>query len=204
MPQQGNRAYFGIVAAFKVRNSNTGASATVTMFDLGYTLISSGADSFAPEDGSNRRRGLGSGYIATLRFPTLEPTATYIPGVKIGDSDSDFFSGADCSYISNPSGKSGRLGGGYGQIFNISVPIKNTTSSARKFRIFIGSNGGNSYPFVLYGNSIASYTASAPHHQYVDVIETDYIASNATTTVTFQTVITALASAPYVIGARIV
>ena len=83
---------------------------------------------------------------------------------------------------------------------NITIPIKNVTGSAREFRIFIGSIGGDSYPFVNYAGGIVKYTEAAEYDNYRDVIETDSIANNATTSVQFSTVITSLAAAPYIIG----
>lgn len=195
---------YGFVARVSVTNSNTSAAATVTMFDLAYITDSSSASAFATADpaSTKRRRGLGKGFYATLKFPTLSPTNTNGCGITIA-SDTDFFSGADCSDIVDPSGAvSGYLAGAYGQQFSVTIPIKNTTGTARKFRIFIGSRGGNSFPFVSFGSGIASYTTAAAAFTYRDVIETDTIANGASASVTFSTVVTALASTPYLIGAR--
>lgn len=195
---------FGFVARANVTNSNTSAAATVTMFDLAYITNSSSASAFATADATStqRRRGLGKGFYATLQFPTLSPTNTNGSGITIAAS-TDFFSGADCSTIVDPSGvTTGCLAGAYGQQFSITIPIKNTTGTARKFRIFIGSRGGNSFPFVSFGSGIASYTTAAAAFTYRDVIETDSIANGASASVKFSTVVTALASTPYLIGAR--
>lgn len=193
---------FGIVARVNIVKSGTSTAATVTMFDLAYTSNSGGASAFAEADAltSKRARGKGAGFYATLSFPTVAPTAGTSCGYKIASTDS-FFSGAECSNINDPSGiTSGLLRGAYGQQLNITLPIKNVTGTARKFRVFIGSHGGNSFPFVNYAGGIAKYTSAAAYYSYRDVIETDSIANGATTSVQFSTVVTALASAPYFIG----
>lgn len=199
-----NRNNFGIIARVNVTNSNTSAAATVTMFDLAYISNSGGGTAFATPDpaSSKRLRGLGKGFYAYLQFPTLTPTNTTGCGITIA-AKTDFFSGDDCSYITDPSGAfSDLLAGAYGQQYNITVPIKNTTGTTRKFRIFIGSRGGNCFPFVNFGNGIASYKSAAAALHYRDVIETDSIGNGATTSISFSTVVTALASTPYLIGAR--
>jgi len=93
-----------------------------------------------------------------MTFPVLSPTTSAGHACSIGATSSSF-SGAECSYITDPSGStSGPLQGAFGQQLNITIPIKNVTGSARKFRIFIGSIGEGSYPFVNYAGGISYYT----------------------------------------------
>ena len=137
-----------------------------------------------------------------INYPTISPGINNAKGYKIADSMS-FFSGGECSVINDVSGAaSGLLEGAYGQQLDITLPIKNLTGSARKFRIFIGSRGGSSFPFVFHAGGIAKYLTGIPAYQYVDVIESGYIANGSTTSIQFSTVVTALASTPYVIGVR--
>lgn len=84
------------------------------------------------------------------------------------------------------------------------MSICNTTGVTRKFRIYIGSNGGNCFPFVYFGGDIVYYTVCNQERKnfYTDVIETGSIAPGKTESVAFSTVVTAMAATPYVIGAR--
>lgn len=93
------------------------------------------------------------------------------------------------------------LKGAYGQIMNIKLPITNNTSSSRRFKVFIGSIGGYSFPFVYMNNDFAMYSY-IDKFKYVDVIQTGNIGANSTATVSFTTVIPAVSSTPYVIGVR--
>lgn len=195
---------FAIVARVNITKSGTSTVASVTMYDLAYITNSGNATAFAAADPSTtlRARGKGAGFYATLNFPVVAPTVGTPKGYKFA-ATSGFFSGAECSNIIDPSGStSGPLEGGVGQQFFVTIPVKNTTGSARKFRIFIGSNGGYSYPFVNFLGETAKYTNGAEDHNYFDVIETDMIANGATATIQFSTVVTALASTPYFVGVR--
>lgn len=202
----GSNYNFGVVARVNIVNSRTSAPATVTMFDLAYESKSDSATAFATAESMStmRRRGKGVGFYATVNFPTISPTNTSGIGFKIATS-TDFFSGNDCSYITDPSNEaSGLLEGAYGQQFYVTMSICNTTGVTRKFRIFIGSNGGNCFPFVNLGDEIVCYTTCNRERKnfYTDVIETGSIAPGKTESVSFSSVVTAMAATPYVIGAR--
>lgn len=199
---------FGVVARVNIVRSGTNTSAGVTLYDLAYVSNSGGATAFAAAESradTLRTRGKGAGYYAAITFPVAAPTDTNGVGCSIAASG-DSFLGADCSYIidgCNDENTSGRLEGAYGQQFNITIPIKNTTGSARKFKIYIGSRGDHSFPFVNFAGGIAKYLTPSEAMTYVDVIETDTIANGSTVNVNFSTVVTALASTPYFIGVRI-
>ena len=205
---------FGVVARATIVRSGTSTPASVTLMDLAYINDSGSASSFADEDptSTKRARGLGSGFYTSITFPTLIPTSSNCVGCTIASKEvvgvdntyDDSFSGADCSYITDPSNKTtGPLQGGFGQQYYITIPIKNTTGITRKFRIVIGSRGGQHYPFVNFAGGIA-YSGPYDYTKYVDVIETDMIADGSTTTISFSTVIPAMSNTPYYIGVRAV
>lgn len=200
-----NNRNFGIVARVKIVKNGTTTASSVTLYDLAYTTNSGGAQSIATAESysdTKRPRGKGNGYYTALTFPVVTPTDTNGVGYTFGSS-TDSFSGADIVYITDGSGQaSGLLEGAYGQQFYITIPIKNTTNTARKFRIYIGSRGGYAFPFVNFAGSIAKYTSRIASMNYVDIIETDTIASGNTVNISFSTVITAMASAPYFVGIR--
>jgi len=162
---------------------------------------------------SKRARGKGAGFYTTIQFPQLAPTNTNGVGctiaskyvATISNTYNDSFNGVDCSYITDPSGSTtGYLQGAFGQQFQITIPIKNTTGTARKFRIMIGSRGGVAYPFVNFNGGVAKYIKSISAMTYVDVIETDMIPNGNSAIITLSTVITSMANGPYFIGARTV
>lgn len=202
-----NNYNFGVVARLNIVKSGTSTAAGVTLYDLAYVSNSSGATGFATAESyaaTKRTRGKGAGYYTVITFPTVSPTNADGVGYTIAASN-DSFSGADCSVITDGSGQaSGVLEGAYGQQYNITIPIKNTTGSACKFRIYIGSRGGYAFPFVNFAGGIAKYTSAISSMQYVDVIETDTIASGSTASINFSTVVTAMAATPYFIGVRTV
>ena len=196
---------FGIVARATIVRSGTSTPAGVTIWDLAYidSSKSGNATGFATKEGTTKARGSGAGFYTTINAPTLSPTnSTNGVGFTIG-ADTDTFNGNDCSYITDPSGAtSGRLAGAYGQQFYVNLPIHNSSSSAQTYRIFIGSTGGGSFPFVYLNGSIAKLTGNAiDAFKYIDVIE-ETVPANQTKTVSFSTVVAAMASTPYVIGAR--
>lgn len=209
----GNNHHFGIVARANIVRSGTSTSASVTLYDLAYFTNSGSANSFATAEplSKKRARGKGSGFYTTIQFPQLSPTNTDGVGYTIAskyvaavpDTYNDSFNGVDCSYITDPSGSTtGYLQGAFGQQFQITIPIKNTTGVARKFRIIIGSRGGKAFPFVNYNGGFAKYDPAIDKMTYVDVIETDTIPNNGMTTITFSTLVTAMSSSPYFIGVR--
>jgi hypothetical protein len=197
-----NNGVWGIVARLRIERSGTTTAASVTLTDFAYVSNSGNANSWATADGSTRRRGLANGFYTNLSF-TLAPSNTNGIGVRLGKiSDSSFNGSAEMANITDPSGScSGRLEGCYGQQLNVTATIRNATATARKFRIFLGSIGGNSVPFCYFGN-ITKATTGRGANTYTEIIETANIAVNATEVITFTTVVPATAAAPYVIGAK--
>ncbi len=194
---------FGIVARITVVKNGTTTPAPVTLWDLVYTSNSGGGSAFATADPTStlRARGKGAGFYTTVTCPSITPLDTNGIGITLGAS-SDTFLGNDCSTITDPSGStSGKLQGAYGQQFSVTVPIKNSSSTSKTYRIFIGSIGGGSYPFVNYAGTTVKYTSKVTAFKFVDVLE-QVVPANTTTNVTFSMVITAMASTPYVVGVR--
>lgn len=201
-----NNYVFGILARLKVTNSNTGALATVGLYDLAYRTNDSGATSFAPYVAPHLR-GSGNGYYTTVSLNPMSPPANKSGGIAYTLAASfDSLNGQDCAYITGASGSpSGKLEGCYGQQLIVTLPIKNTTDKARKFRIFVGTQATGKYstlyPFVsIGGNSVAPGTTIAPG-LFRDVIETDLIGVGATLNTSFTTAVPAVSSTPYIIGA---
>lgn len=198
--------HFGIVARINIVKKGTTNSASVVLYDLAYFSNSGNAQYFATADPADtkRARGKGNGFYVTIDLPTVAPTNTNGVGYSIAAA-SDAFGGVDCAYITDPSGStSGRFQGAYGQQFQITIPIKNNTGTARKFRIYIGSRGGDAFPFVYFAKGIVKYNDRMTYYVYKDVIETDVIPNGSTIPVTFSTVVTAMAATPYFIGVRTV
>lgn len=193
---------FGIIARVKITNVSTGANAGVTLYDLAYISNSGGGTSLAEKEGDTKARGKGAGYVVNITFPTMSPDAGGYYGYILGKT-TDSMSGADCVPITDPeTGVATLLAGAYGEVLKIRIPIKNSTGAARKFRIYIGSIGGAACPFAYYGGAFARYSSTNAAGTYIDVIETDTIANGSTSIIEFTTVVTAVASTPYIIGVR--
>ena len=172
---------------------------------MAYTSNSGGGTAFATADPLSTLRAIGSGagFYATITCPTITPSSTNGTGVTLA-ATGDTFGGNDCSYITDPSGStSGRLEGAFGQQLSITVPIKNTGSTSKTYGIFIGSIGGGWYLYVNYVGSSVKYTDRVSDNKYIDVLE-QAVSGNTTTSVTFSTVVPAMASTPYVVGVRTV
>lgn len=201
----------GIVARLNITKENGAAIDTgLTLFDLAYQKDSGGASGFAPaEDYATtlRLRGLGNGFYTTINAPTLTPTdVANGVGFTIGAA-SDTFRGMDCSYI-NADGNlpSGRLPGAYGQQFNVTVPVRNNATTLKTFRIYIGSLGGASCPFIYFNNETFSHGVidgdpDEPKFLFRDMLQVA-IPAGTTQNINFTTVIPASTSAPYAICAR--
>lgn len=201
---------FGIVARVNiVRKDNASVPAKITIFDLAYRLNESSANSFALTDPATelRRRGQGKGFYCTMTFPTTAPTNTTGIGYSYAATANTFFGGKELPFIQDAGGSAaatGNLEGGYGMQFNITIPIRNSTSTNQTYRIFIGSRAGNCIPFVNFNGDFAKYNnIIRDGFKYSDVIETDVIAPGQTKSYTFSTVVPALSDTPYMVGVRI-
>lgn len=197
---------YGIIAKLTITNKETMAAASATLFDIAYISNSGGATSCAPNTDSKnkRRRGHGDGFFQTVEFePIIFSSDTREKSYSIAGVEDTIFAGADCSYIIDDSGVvSGYLYGGYGQIFSVKLSIINNLSTAKNFKVFIGSHGGKTMPFVYMGSDLANYnTRFAEAGQYTDVIETGLVAPNTKIDLEFSTVVPAASGAPLVIGA---
>lgn len=204
---------YGIIARISITKTDgsaiPAANSGATLWDLAYLSKSDSAIKFAMADNlsTKRARGRGAGFYVTINAPTLSPTNADGVGFWIGASD-DNFSGADCSQITDyaPSDRgntSGRLQGAYGQQFNISVPIRNIFSTIKTFRIMIGTMATEGSPFAYYNGDVAYYTGLYSNKYFIDVMEVT-VSANATSTVTFTTVVPNCTSTSYLIGARTV
>ena len=200
-----NNYIYGVIARINITNTS-GATASAVFYDLAYISNSGGATAAAATSGSTRR-GKAPSHYTTINFATVTPpTGANGVGYSIGASF-DVLNGADLAYITDESRQaSGILEGAFGQQLIVHLPIKNTTGTARNFRIFIGTlaNPGFSFPFASIGGSSTVCTSYTNQGLYRDVIDTGSIANNATTTVSFTTAIPAVSSTPYVIGVRAV
>ncbi|MFB9329180.1 hypothetical protein ACFFSY_24865 [Paenibacillus aurantiacus] len=207
-------ANFGIVARTNVTKKGTSTAASAIFYDIAYKdpAKSGNASAYATADPSSslRKRGLGNGYYTTLRLPVISPTeSTNGIAFKFG-ATGDSFNGADMPYItddapSTAGNTSGNVAGSYGQQFDISFVVQNTTSVARSFRVYAGSIGGTSYPFTYMGGNMSyypTYSSGAPGFYFKDIIDTGVLQPGASTTVSFFYTVPAMSSAPNVIGVR--
>lgn len=197
---------FGVVARASIKRKNTSTSASAVLYDIAYTNRSDTATAFATAS-SGKHRGTGNGYYQYVTFDEIVfgNESTY-KGYMFAANDS-VFGGSECSTIYDSStGTSSNLVGGYGQIFNITMKIKNNTNFQRTFNVFVGSMGGVGIPFVNIGSDIVYRTGYTQEeqsgHYYNDVIRTGPIAANSSETLGFSMVIPAVSSTAFVIGAR--
>ncbi|MGG0824246.1 hypothetical protein ABE099_15385 [Paenibacillus turicensis] len=203
-----NNGVFGIIARVSVTNAQNNTDASVTFWDLAYISNSGNGNAAATVDGSNRVRGIGQGgYWNTTKFDALASTDSkgkYYTLAAAGDT----FNGVDVPWVADYSGgASGGVLGNYGQQINITLPIRNTSSSSRKFQIFIGSSGGSLFPCFYYkgiGYRYSPYNqwGNVPGWYGLDILELE-VGGSSTVSESFQVVVPAVSSTPLAIGARI-
>ena len=208
-----NDNVFGIIGRINITHTSV-SPAPETLHDVAYIANPSGAGEFAEIQGSgsdpgSKRRGFAnSGFWQTMNFHTLSPNDLNGSFYTISKYDATF-SGEDLVQINDPSGAtSGGLAGSYGCQININLKIHNTDPIARNFRIYLASRGGLCFPCFHYNNGRFRFGARGtwghiPAFQAIDIIEVN-INRNVTMTVPFQIVVPAVASTPYVIGARLI
>ena len=203
-----NNGVFGVIARLNVTNNSTGSAASATLYDLAWVSNSGGASQVADPDGTGRPRGIAStGYWNTINFATITPANQYGTYYTLA-SPSDTFSGADVPYVSDPSGRASNYAwGNYGAQMNISLPIYNSSSSTRTFRIYVGSTGGGFFPAFYYKGTGYRYSppgkwGNIEHHDALDILEVQ-VGANTTVTETFQVVVPAVSNAPLCVGARL-
>jgi hypothetical protein len=190
---------FGVVASMNITNPS-GTSASAVLYDLAYINNYSAADTFALTVGGEKR-GLGDSYKTTYNFPAISPTDKAGFAYQISSFD-DSFNGGDLTAIVDKAGDlPERLTGSYGQLLTINLPIHNSGTVDKNYYIFIGSNGGTSFPLIKLNETYARYDWIKSGN-FVDIINTGIIPADTTRIVEFTLVIPALSSTPYVIGAH--
>lgn len=189
---------FGVVARLNVVNSSTLASASAVLWDLVYTSDSSGGTAQAELSGG-KQNGYGSvGSYNYLNFPTIAPTTTNGLTFSIG-YNGDNFGSLDIVPVTGAS--SGRIEGSYGSQFYITMPIQNTDSVSRTFRVFLGDTGGFLFPVVNGYGGVVAYKDWVSAGTYVDVVDVT-IPGSTTQTINFTVMFGAIGAAPIKIGAR--
>jgi hypothetical protein len=134
-----NAASFGIIARLKITDLS-GNPKSAYLYDLAYISNSGGAHSIASTDGTQRRRGVANtGYWAEINFAALAPTNEHGLYYLLA-APGDTFNGTDMPYINDPGGTvSGPLEGNYGQQIQITLPIRNS-STTEDFNLNFESN----------------------------------------------------------------
>jgi len=197
--------HYGYVAYVSITNSSGNPMGAV-FYDLAYNTNSSGATMCASIE-KGGKRGLGVKFTTTVNLNTITMTASNMVGglACTFGGITDTFSGTDRAYITDGSGATtGYLNGCFGQVLDITMPIKNTTGVSRSFYIYYGSivqPKGFSFPLVVLGNKIAKYIW-IKGGEYVDVIDTGPIDNTKTKTINFKAVIPGVSMTLIAIGVR--
>lgn len=189
---------FGVFAGLSVVQENTSFPTSAVLWDLAYVSNSAGGTAQASLSGAKQNGYSSIGSYNYLNFPSVSPTTTNRLAFNIG-YNSDSFGGTDLAYVNGVS--SGRVEGSYASQFYISMPVKNTDTVSRTFRVFLGGTGGFIFPVVNgYGGVIAKKDWTSPF-RYVDVVDIQ-IPAGQTQTVNFTVMFGAIGAAPIFIGAR--
>lgn len=206
---------WGYVARLSITNNATGTNASADLYDIAYkTSPAASLTTWAAKDpgSTTKRRGYAtSGYYwCTVTANTINMTSSSTPQViSFGASSSSMSNlcGVEVPTI-DPSGQAGgRLEGNYGVQHHFTIPVKNTTSSAMKIRLFAGNQGaGGSCTAQIAFNGFGGQTGGCSNlwasiGQSADLIE-DTIPAGQTATYTLQLVIPAGTCAPYALGVR--
>lgn len=209
----GNGAPFGIIASVDIKFSD-GTNAPASLYDIAYisSAYADNAHSYAPNDAAStlRKRGYATtgyfNYLTMNQFNISDTNYTSAHAFQIGQQG-DGVGTMDCPYITDPSdySRSGYLAGAFGCQQYLTIPIKNSSSSSRKIRLFAGNTNTSDVYFNAYGygGNTAPTTALLAGNHYYDIFE-DTLAAGASVTYTFQFVIAGGGSAPTTIGVRVV
>lgn len=191
---------YGIMAALSVTDV-IGRPAYGVVEDIAYIYNKYSAQEYAAEDGSvSGVRGLGRSYQKKLEFESLVVSDNNYSAFSIGAKD-DSFRGSDLVTLLNPNGQTKNvLEGSYGEIMTIVIPVTNRYKDNQNFGIFIGSTGGNSYPFVRLNNQNSFISVPVKPFTAYDMVQTGEIKLGSKKTITFTLVIPALSSTPLLIG----
>lgn len=197
----GSNYVYGVVARASIKQASNGATAAAFLYDIAYRLASNVGNAVAfSAFNTSKQRGTGDGYYQYVEFDDIVfGTETTYKGFSFGHRDS-VFEGVECSTITEPStNRTYLLEGGYGQMFYIKMKIVNKSGASKRFKIFMGSEGGSSFPFVMLGTGLTT-DSYVPAYCYSDVILTDIVANGGYTEVEFSMVIPAVSATPYIIG----
>ncbi|MFC4775815.1 hypothetical protein ACFO9Q_03355 [Paenibacillus sp. GCM10023252] len=197
---------FGIIAKTNVTNNSTSAAASASFYDVAWVNSYIGATGYAAKKSATMRRGKGPTYYNTISLAAISPSDS-VNGVAYQICGSTDYPGVfgtdDLVYITDPAGVcSGLNHGSYGQQMAVTLKVKNTYSTAKNFKIYMGKTGpGFSFPLINMAGVSLSYKWKAGN-TYVDMIDTGSVPANSEVTVSFFLVIPAVSSTPFVIGAR--
>lgn len=192
-------AHFGVVARLNITITGTSTPASAVIWDLAYQTNSGGATAQA-DPVTSRQSGYSSiGSYNYLNFPSVSPTTNDGLMYHFG-YNTDSFGGSDLVDVTG--NVSGKVEGSYGSQFNVTIPVHNSFSTPRTFRVFLGSTGGPSFPVVNgYAGVIAKREWVTPHYS-VDLIDAT-INPGATETINFTLMMAAMSASPYIFGARV-
>ena len=191
---------FGVISKINITDTD-GSPVEAEIEDIVYAQSSNAELIDHAIENLNRRSGIGYGYKSMIDFGTVGISGAKDVAYKLACKDS-CFNGKERPYINAWQGNiNGLLEGGYGQIFSISIAIRNDTGKPASFAIYLGSNGGNAFPLIYYRGDIIGYKWLKPF-RYLDVIRTEMLPVSGVKQINFKLVIPAMTSAPYVIGIR--
>lgn len=192
---------FGFLGLTNVTDSG-GNVASAVFYDLAWTADSSGAIEFADSKNPTFRRGKGTSFYNTFYFDPVTPMDGH--GVQYTILGSVDFQGVfgtdDLVWITDPTKPSGLLEGGFGQQHHINMTVTNNTGTGGFFNIFIGHNG----PATLFGfvNFNGVSITQDWLQGYKDVIQTSWLAHNASENISFFLAVPGMSETPVIIGAR--
>lgn len=190
---------YGIIADLSITDAK-GEPAKALLKDLAYDEKSNWVFKYAAPDGSSRNRGVGESFQNIITFNPVKISDKNYCAYSIGASN-DSLKGQDLLKIKDSgSNNDGLLAGSYGQLITINLPIRNNYRRDQNFGIFIGSIGGNCYPFVKLKEKTSFVSLPVKPFVAYDMIQTGEIGFHATKTVSFSLVIPALSSTPLIIG----
>lgn len=208
---------FGVISRVSIADKQ-GNPAAVTFFDLAYVDEAKSGNATEPAQASvtgaksDPHRGVGAGFYETftlnLSMSSAEQDKAKV--VSFGkdkttdtSNDGDSFDGKDLIQMTDSSGqiKVKGLAGNYGVQMDVRLNFTNNTGSVGNFKVVMSSSGGAIYPFVSL-DGVFAYPGRRINtaKNLMEMIDLGTIENGKSVSVNFFTALTAVSTAPFIIG----
>ena len=208
---------FGVISRVSITDKQ-GNPAAITFFDLAYVDEAKSGNATEPAQASvtgaksDPHRGVGAGFYETftLNLSMSSDEQNKAKVVSFGkdkttdtSNDGDSFDGKDLIQMTDSSGQITvkGLAGNYGVQMDVRLNFTNNTGSVGNFKVVMSSTGGAIYPFVSL-DGVFAYPGRRidTAKNLMEMIDLGTIENGQSVSVSFFTALTAVSTAPFIIG----